>query len=47
LTTNRLKLKKEEKGGKKRTSKDYSLGFKLSLTFWVESEEFTYKQAPK
>lgn len=40
-------MEKEPKRRKKRTQKDYSLGFKLSIVSRVESGEFTYKQAQK
>lgn len=32
---------------KKRTQKDYTLAFKLSVVFQVEKGDFTYKQAQK
>ena len=32
---------------KKRTQRDYNLGFKLAVVDQVEQGEFTYKQAPK
>jgi len=39
--------KQSSLGGKKRTQRDYSLGFKLSLVSQVEKGEMTYKQAQK
>ena len=43
-------MKQEEKrsrGGKKRTQRDYNLGFKLAVVSQVEKGEITYKQAQK
>jgi transposase-like protein len=43
-------MKKENqssKGGKKRTQRDYNLGFKLAVVSQVEKGEMTYKQAQK
>lgn len=43
-------MKKEEfpfKNGRKRSQKDYTLGFKLSLIGRVEKGEMTYKQAQR
>lgn len=34
-------------GGKKRTQRDYNLGFKLAVVDQVEKGEMTYKQAQK
>lgn len=34
-------------GGKKRTQRDYNLGFKLAVVSQVEKGEMTYKQAQK
>lgn len=36
-----------EKPRKKRTQRDYNLGFKLAVVSQVEKGEFTYKQAQK
>ena len=37
----------KRKGGKKRSQRDYNLGFKLAVVEQVEKGEFTYKQAQK
>ena len=34
-------------GGRKRTQKDYTMGFKLAVVHQVEKGEMTYKQAQK
>ena len=40
-------MKKEEKTSKRRTQRDYTMGFKLSVVAQVEKGEMTYKQAQK
>ena len=40
-------MEKQEKQRKKRTQRDYNLGFKLSVVSQVEKGEMTYKQAQK
>lgn len=43
-------MKKEKyrsQGGRKRTQRDYTMGFKLRVVHQVEKGEFTYKQAQK
>ena len=40
-------MKKPEKIAKKRTQRDYNLGFKLAVIAHVEKGEMTYKQAQK
>jgi len=40
-------MSKEERPKKKRTQRDYNLGFKLAVVSQVEKGEFTYKQAQK
>ena len=40
-------LKHTTKVNKKRTQKDYTLGFKLGIVMLVEKGEMTYKQAQK
>ena len=50
MTVFRLIMKKETKGclkSKKRTQRDYNLGFKLSVVDQVEKGEMTYKQVQK
>ena len=39
--------KQSSRGGKKRTQRDYNLGFKLAVVSQVEKGEMTYKQAQK
>lgn len=40
-------MEKQEKQKKKRTQRDYNLGFKLAVISQVEKGEMTYKQAQK
>lgn len=40
-------MEREEGQRKKRTQKDYSMGFKLAIVSKVEKGEMTYKQAQK
>ena len=40
-------MKKAEKANKKRSQRDYNLGFKLAVITQVEKGEMTYKQAQK
>lgn len=40
-------MNSEERPRKKRTQRDYNLGFKLAVVSQVEKGEFTYKQAQK
>lgn len=40
-------MKTTETKGTKRTQRDYTLGFKLSIVELVEKGDFTYKQAQK
>jgi len=40
-------MEKEENAFKKRTQRDYTLGFKLSVVSQVEKGDMTYKQAQK
>ena len=42
-----LFMKHSERSGKKRTQRDYNLGFKLAIVSQVEKGEMTYKQAQK
>lgn len=39
--------KQSSLGGKKRTQRDYNMGFKLAVVSQVEKGEMTYKQAQK
>ena len=39
------KDKRSSLGGKKRTQRDYNLGFKLAIVEQVEKGDYTYKQA--
>ena len=39
--------KRSSLGGKKRTQRDYNMGFKLAVVSQVEKGEMTYKQAQK
>lgn len=39
--------KRSSLGGKKRTQRDYNMGFKLAVVSEVEKGEMTYKQAQK
>jgi len=41
------KEKQSSSGGKKRTQRDYTMGFKLSVVSQVERGELTYKQAQR
>lgn len=47
MAQNRLIMEDINLGRKKRTQKDYTLDFKLSVVSQVEKGEFTYKQAQK
>lgn len=40
-------MEKQEKHGKRRSQRDYNLGFKLAVISQVEKGEMTYKQAQK
>lgn len=40
-------MEESENKGKKRTQRDYTLGFKLAVVDLVENGELTYKQAQK
>lgn len=40
-------MKREEKPRKKRTQRDYNMGFKIAVIEQVEKGEMTYKQAQK
>jgi transposase len=47
LTQNQLIMYYSEKPRKKRTQRDYNLGFKLAVVSQVEKGEMTYKQVQK
>lgn len=40
-------MEKQEKQGKRRSQRDYNLGFKLAVISQVEKGDMTYKQAQK
>jgi len=40
-------METQEKRGRRRSSRDYNMGFKLSVVAQVEKGEMTYKQAQK
>lgn len=42
-----MEEKQSSQGGKKRSQRDYPIGFKLSVVLQVEKGELTYKQAQK
>ena len=47
MTQNRLIINRSKNRTKKRSQRDYNLGFKLAVVSQVEKGEFTYKQAQK